>query len=87
MSSPTNDAELNRQFPLEWLNKILPDILKLRTKAEKLDTHNFHSISKRSTGTVWQQIVLLINVFIKKLMKNVKNTNNFTPITDALLSD
>ena len=31
--------------------------------------------------------MLLINVFIKKSMKKVKNTNNFTPISDALLSD
>ena len=36
--SPTNDndAELNRQFPFGIdLNKILPELLKLRTKAEK----------------------------------------------------
>ena len=31
--------------------------------------------------------MLLINVLKKKLMKKVKNTNNFTPISDALLSD
>ena len=32
-----NDAELNRQFPFGVdLNKILSDLLKLRTKAEKL---------------------------------------------------
>ena len=32
------DAELDRQFPLAIdLNKILPDLLKLRTKAEKPD--------------------------------------------------
>ena len=34
----TIDAEQNRQFPLAIdLNKILPDLLKLRTKAEKSD--------------------------------------------------
>ena len=32
----TIDVELKRQFPLAIdLNKILPDLLKLRTKAEK----------------------------------------------------
>ena len=31
--------------------------------------------------------MLLINVFIKQLMKKVKNTNNFTPIPDILFSD
>ena len=31
--------------------------------------------------------MLLINVFIKKLMKNGKNTNNFSPISDVLLSN
>ena len=31
--------------------------------------------------------MILINVLIKKLMKKVKNTNNFTPILDVLLSD
>ena len=34
----TIDVELKRQFPLAIdLNKILPDLLKLRTKAEKPD--------------------------------------------------
>ena len=28
--------------------------------------------------------MLLINVFIKKLMKKVKNTKNFPPISDAV---
>ena len=47
------DAELNRQFPLAIdLNKILPDLLKLRTKAEKPDIpFSQHKLSK---GTVWQ---------------------------------
>ena len=32
------DAELNRKFPLDIdLNEILPDLLRLRTKAEKPD--------------------------------------------------
>ena len=35
----TIDAELNRQFPFGTdLNKIFPDLLKLRTKAEKRDS-------------------------------------------------
>ena len=34
----TIDAELNRKFPFDiGLNKILPDLLKLITKAEKSD--------------------------------------------------
>ena len=34
----TTDAELNRKFPFGIdLNKILPDLLKLRTKAENPD--------------------------------------------------
>ena len=40
--SPTKDkdAELNRQFPFDIdLNKILPDLLKSRAKAQKLDIH------------------------------------------------
>ena len=38
LSLLSNDAELNRQFPFGiFLNKILPDLLKLRTKAEKPD--------------------------------------------------
>ena len=47
--SPTNDddAELNRQFPFAIdLNKILPGLLKLRTKAEKSLPYNFHSLYK-----------------------------------------
>ena len=38
--SPTNDkdSELNRQFPFDIdLNKILPNLLKLRMKAQKPD--------------------------------------------------
>ena len=38
--SPTNniDAELNSEIPFDiFLNKILPDLLELRTKAEKPD--------------------------------------------------
>ena len=34
----TIDAELNRKFPFDIdLNKILPDLVRLRTKAEKPD--------------------------------------------------
>ena len=33
----TIDAEQDRQFLLAGLDKILPDLLKLRTKAEKPD--------------------------------------------------
>ena len=41
----TTDAELNRQFPLAIdLNKTLPDLLKLRTKAGSL-MYNFKHLS------------------------------------------
>ena len=40
----TIDAELNKQFSLAIdLNKILPDLLKLRTEAEKLDIQFWQS--------------------------------------------
>ena len=45
----TTGAELNRKFSFGTdLTKILPDLFRLRTKAEKPD------ISKRSKGTIWQ---------------------------------
>ena len=79
------DAELNRKFPFGIdLNKILPDLLRLRMERQRNLTYSFTiDITKRSKGTVWQQFMLLINVSTKKLMKKVKNTN-FTPISDVL---
>ena len=74
----TTGAELNRKFSFGTdLIKILPDLFRLRTKAEKPD------ISKRSKGTIWQKFMLIINVSTKKLIKKEKNTN-FTPISDVL---
>ena len=56
--SPTNekDAELNWQFPfgIHLKQKILPDLLKLRTKAEKSDKIFIIYINKRSKGSAWQ---------------------------------
>ena len=81
----TFDAEQNRKFPFGIdLNKILPDLLRLRMERQRNLTYSFTiDITKRSKGTVWQQFMLLINVSTKKLMKKVKNTN-FTPISDVL---
>ena len=41
-------------------------------------------ISNWSKGKVWRWIMLLINIFIKKLMKKVRITKNSTPMSDAL---
>ena len=49
------------------LNKILPDLLKLNESREPCHTIFTTYISKQFKGTVWQQIMLLVNVFIKKL--------------------
>ena len=46
------DAELNGQFPLAIDQKLLPDLLKLRAKAEDRDIQ-FFVLLKRSRGTVW----------------------------------
>ena len=45
-------AELNGQFSLAIDQKILPDLLKLRAKAEDCDIQ-FFVLRKRSRGTVW----------------------------------
>ena len=45
-------AELNGQFSLAIDQKILPDLLKLRAKAEDRDIQ-FFVLLKRSRGTVW----------------------------------
>ena len=57
--SPTNDkdAQLNRQFPFGFdLNKILPDLLKLRTKTEKpaiqqFSQHTYANTSKAQSDS------------------------------------
>ena len=45
----TIDAELNRKFPFGIdLNKILPDLLRLRTKTKRSLTYDFHNIHKQT---------------------------------------
>ena len=68
-------TKMNRQLPFGIdLNKILPDLLlKLRTKVETPDIQFSQHIPYRYSLTVNVIYVLLINAFIKKLMK-VKKT-------------
>ena len=66
---------LNRHFPLGiFRNKILSDLLKLSTKAEKSDG--------RSKGRVWHS--KLYSWLMFSYMKKVKNRKNFTPIACVL---
>ena len=70
--SPTNnkDAELNRQFPFCIdLNRILPVLLKLKTKAEKPDTQFSQHTYGPKTQSGSNLCPWLMNIFIKKLVK------------------
>ena len=65
--SPTidNDAELNRQFPFDIdLNKILPELLKLRTKAEKpaiqFSQHTY--VNGKRKNSLETRVVMLISL-------------------------
>ena len=65
--SPTidNDAGLNRQFPFDIdLNKILPDLLKLRTKAEKpaiqFSQHTY--VNGKRKNSLETRVVMLISL-------------------------
>ena len=81
----TIEAERSRKFPFGIdLNKILPDLTQVKNEGNEA----WHTISQHiqvnGPKAQGKKIMLLINVFIKKLlMEKVKNTN-FTQISNAL---
>ena len=62
----------------------MPDLLKKGKKEEKLDIQFSQHILEVNVPEA-QSVSKLCSWLT--LMKKVKNTNNFTPISDALLSD
>ena len=78
--SPSNDkdAGLNKQFVFYIdINKTLPDLLKLRTKAEKHDAQFSKNASGQKEQSCSKLCSWLMNIFIKNLKWKSKNTNTF----------